>query len=600
VVSSSGTGAKWRAPRNGLPRFKPSATLMYLENLFNISQRPLATARDREEERTVPGWRMSKKKSAVPERHYRPGASARVFLQERWALLALLAIMLLGAALRLYGLSVQSLWADELASWDFSERDTLSKVIQGARSDLHPPLYFLILHFTQWIFGDSEWALRLPSAFAGWLCIPAIYALGRRLYSEREGLIAALLLAVLWAPIYYSQEASSYSMLVLLSILTSYFWWDVMLRLRYRQELPTRDVAWYVVCAVLCAYLHYFGLLLVALQGVALAALAYRTLRKAMLLYVPVALAYVPWLPGMIYQFQYSKQRGAWIGDPTLSALPDYFQFLFGRSGLLSLAAWTLLSFLFIRGWDDLRPRRKGSGIPPGLLLAAWVLGPFVVAYAASQSSVQLLTEQNLLISLPAVYLLLARSITRAFSGRAAAIFQGTAAVGLAAACLAYLLFSMDYYTNPTKEQVREAASYVVNHEGPDTLVVRCDVDDRLDYYLEETGGRKDVEACKAKDFPKIEDRVKEGDYHEVFHLISHTDPDPQMISLLQRNFQPVHYERFRGASVVVYEVRKSAPAGLPDSQQTPANLPKPPSNLPKPPPNPLKPQSPADPPEAE
>jgi len=83
---------------------------------------------------------------------------------------------------------------------------------------------------------------------------------------------------------------------------------------------------------------------------------------------------------------------------------------------------------------------------------------------------------------------------------------------------------------------------------------------------------------------------VKEGDYHEVFHLISHTDPDPQMVSLLQRYFQPVHYERFSGAAVVVYEVRKHAPAGLPDSRQTPANLP-------KPPPNPLKPQSPADPP---
>jgi mannosyltransferase len=527
---------------------------------------------------------MSKKK---PERVQRrvtwPGALT--LLRKRWTLLALLAIMLLGGVLRFYGLSVQSLWGDELASWDFSKRDTLSQVIRGVRSDIHPPGYFLILHFTQWIFGDSEWALRLPSAFAGWLCIPAIYALGRRLYSEREGLIAALLLAVLWTPIYYSQEARAYSMLILLSILTSYFWWDVMLNLRYRRALPMREAVWYVVCAVLCAYLHYFGLFLVALQGVALTALAYRTLRKAMLLYVPVALAYLPWLPSMIYQFQHSKQRGAWIGGPTLSALPDYFQFLFGRSGLLSLAAWTLISFLLIRGWDDLRPRRKGSGIPPGLLLAAWTMGPFVVAYAVSRSSVQLLTEKNLLISLPAVYLLLARSITRAFSGRAAAIFQGAAALGLAATCLAYLLFSMDYYTTPTKEQVREAASYVVDHEDSDTLVVRCDVDDRLDYYLQtkKTGERNDVEACEAKDFPKIEDRVKEGDYHEVFHFISQSEPDQQMISMLQRNFQPVHYERFRGAAVVVYEVRKSAPAGLPKSQQSTTNPPKPPANLPKP-----------------
>ena len=32
--------------------------------------------------------------------------------------------------------------------------------------------------------------MRLPSAFAGWLCIPAIYLLGKRLYSEREGIFS--------------------------------------------------------------------------------------------------------------------------------------------------------------------------------------------------------------------------------------------------------------------------------------------------------------------------------------------------------------------------------------------------------------------------
>jgi len=539
----------------------------------------------------VSGSRTSEKK---PVRAYRRGKPSGVgtvrelveavrerpllYSSENRALLALLAIMLLGAVLRFYGLGFQSLWGEELASWDFSTRETISQVIGGVRSDIDPPLYFLILRFAQWIFGDSEWALRLPSALAGCLCIPAIYLLGKRLYSEREGLIAALFLAVLWAPIYYSQEARSYSMLILLSILTTYFWWNVMLGLRYRRELPAREAALYVIGAVLCAYLHYFGLLLVVLQGAALAALAYGTLRSVVLLYVPVALAYLPWLPSMAHQ----ARSGTQSGEPTLQVLPDYFQFLYGRSGLLSLAAWTLLCFLLIRGWDDLRPRRKGRGIPPGLLLAAWALGPFIVAYVASQS---MLTDENLLVSLPAIYLLLARSVTRTFSGRAAAVFQGTMAVGLAGVGLAYLLFSMDYYTTPAKEQVREAALYVVGHEGKDTLVVRCDTGDRLDFYLKtsETGERNDVEACEARDFPKIEKRVKEGDYQEVFHFISGTDPDPQMISMFQRNFQPVDYERFDGASVVVYKVRPSVPEGLPQTKP-PANLPqpKPPASLPK------------------
>jgi mannosyltransferase len=501
-------------------------------------------------------------------------------LQSR-AFLVLLAIMLLGAGLRIYGLGFQSLWSGELASWDISTRETMSQVIGGVQSDDHPPLYYLILRFAQWIFGDSEWALRLPSAVAGWLCIPAIYLLGKRLYSEREGIFAALFLAVFWAPIYYSQEARVYSMLILLSILTTYFWWGVMLDLRYRREPPTRDAALYVVCALLCAYVHYFGLIPVVLQGAALVALAHGTLRKAILLYVPIAIAYLPWLPGMVHQSPYGDQNGTWIGEATLQVPPDYFQFLFGRSGLLSFAAWTLLAFLLVRGWDDLRRRRKRGLVPPGLLLVAWALGPFVVASVTSQS---MLTNENLLVSLPAVYLLLARSLTRTFSGRAAVVFQGTVAVGLGAVGLAYLLFSMDYYTTPTKEQFREAALYAVGHQDENTLIVRCDTADRLDYYLRTTdrGERGDVQACKPSDFPKVENRVKEGDYKEVFHFVSHEDADQQMVSEFQRTFQPVHYERFDGAAVVVYKVRPSAPAGFPQPEPPDVPRPEPPGNLPK------------------
>jgi 4-amino-4-deoxy-L-arabinose transferase-like glycosyltransferase len=536
----------------------------------------------------------TKTSEEVPVRVYRRGTPSDETVRERplrepplrtlsesRALLVLLAIMFLGAVLRFYGLGFQSLWSDELASWDISTRETISQVVGGVRSDDHPPLYFLILRFSQWIFGDSEWALRLPSALAGWLCIPAIYLLGKRLYSEREGLIAALFLAVFWAPIYYSQEARVYSTLILLSIFTTYFWWGIMLDLRYRRELPTREAALYVVCAILCAYVHYFGLILVILQGAALAALASGTLRKALLLYVPVAVAYLPWLPELVQQLGYGTQGGTPAGEAALQIPPDYFQFLFGRSGLLSFAAWTLLAFLLIRGWDDLRRRRKEPGVPPGLLLAVWALGPLVVGYVALQS---MLTNEDLLVALPAVYLLLARSVTRAFSGRAAAVFQGIVAVGLAAVGLAYLLFSMDYYTTPTKEQVREAALYVVGHEDENTLVVRCDTGDRLDYYLKTraTGERDDVQACQAGDFQKIESRVKEGDYKEVFHLISHTDPDQQMISKFQGSFQPVQYERFDGAAVVVYKVSPSAPAGFPPPKPPDVAQPEPPNSLPR------------------
>jgi 4-amino-4-deoxy-L-arabinose transferase-like glycosyltransferase len=142
------------------------------------------------------GWRMNEREYPVPKRDY---SRAPLFPlpREGWALLDLPAIMLLGAVLRFYGLGFQSLWGGELASWNLGEGDTILRVFQDGTQ---PPLYFLILHFSQWIFGDLEWALRAPSAVAGWLCIPATYLLGKKLNSVREGIMAALFLAVLWPP----------------------------------------------------------------------------------------------------------------------------------------------------------------------------------------------------------------------------------------------------------------------------------------------------------------------------------------------------------------------------------------------------------------
>jgi hypothetical protein len=128
---------------------------MYPENLFNIPKRPPPAALRGGVVRTVQGPKTSaKKQDRDLQRGKPPGILS--LLGERWALLTLLAIMLLGAALRFYGLGFQSLWSDELASWDFSNRETISQVIGGVRSDDHPPLYFLILRFAQVILGDSE------------------------------------------------------------------------------------------------------------------------------------------------------------------------------------------------------------------------------------------------------------------------------------------------------------------------------------------------------------------------------------------------------------------------------------------------------------
>src|SRR5215217_7474005 len=100
--------------RDGPPPPGACKILMHHRNMFNIQAGLLL------------GGRLSKKGSRLLKRVYSRGTTLPL-LYERWDLLALLAIVLLGAALRFYGLGFQSLWADELASWDFSEHDTVGR-----------------------------------------------------------------------------------------------------------------------------------------------------------------------------------------------------------------------------------------------------------------------------------------------------------------------------------------------------------------------------------------------------------------------------------------------------------------------------------------
>lgn len=83
----------------------------------------------------------------------------------------------------------------------------------------HPPLFFWTLHVSQRIFGETPFAARLPSALFGVLAVFAVYLIGKELFGEREGLFAALLLAVTTNHLYISRIGLQESMLIALGLM---------------------------------------------------------------------------------------------------------------------------------------------------------------------------------------------------------------------------------------------------------------------------------------------------------------------------------------------------------------------------------------------
>ena len=156
-----------------------------------------------------------------------------------------------------------SLWADELFSTveTNSSMSLLSVVKEASLSDSWPPLYYILLHYIQLLFGDSEFVLRLPSIILNLISIVFVYLLTNQIYSKKEALLSCILFSFSPFILSYSIEVRGYSLFLCLAILSFYLIIKII-----NNNLNTKYIYTYFSIALLCTLTHYFGLMLVILQ----------------------------------------------------------------------------------------------------------------------------------------------------------------------------------------------------------------------------------------------------------------------------------------------------------------------------------------------
>lgn len=482
---------------------------------------------------------------------------------DRNVLILLMLILVLGSLLRFYGLENQSFWNDELAGWKGSNYDSLSKVINEGIFPDHPPGYHIFLYFVQKYVGDSESILRLPSAISGILSVFVVFLLGLRLYSYQEGLIASALTSFLWFPVYYSQEARAYSMLLLTTAIATYFWILILKGLNEKASVSYYIICGYIVAATISSYLHYYGLYLAALQALG-AMLFFVRRRRAMayilLTYLFVALACLPLTPRMWHAFNMGP---TWIEPPKSTFFATYIRFLFNKSRKLVFIPLILYSFLFLRTvydvWKSKELKKlRTTFLSSGSLLVLWLFVPYVGMHIKSVVSAPCLLKRHLIISLPAAYLLTARSITQLpFRPKSKAIVTFLI-VGL---FLYQLLFRMDYYSKPHKEQFREAVGFIVEHhdEHENSLIIgHAWHADYFNYYFERKGSdlRVNVMGGLTNDIPKVAELIARQGPKYVWFISAHRVPDEQFMQFLSGKLQLVCEKDFLDANVWLFQNR--------------------------------------------
>ncbi len=169
-----------------------------------------------------------------------------------------------GFALRVNRLAAQSLWNDEGTSVALG-RLSLSAIAEGAAHDIHPPVYYLLLHYWMDLGGDSEFAVRFLSVLAGVLLIAVTFRVAREFFDEEVAVIAASLSALSAFQLYYSQETRMYILVSLWSALSVW----AMVRMLLRASKNTIPWVAYVLTTGAALYTHYFAFTLILFENMA-------------------------------------------------------------------------------------------------------------------------------------------------------------------------------------------------------------------------------------------------------------------------------------------------------------------------------------------
>jgi uncharacterized membrane protein len=114
--------------------------------------------------------------------------------------------------------STEEVWSIRTAS------ASVSLELAALKADVHPPLYFLILHPWLHLVGTEERAVRILSGLFYLLSVLALFGLGRQLYGVKTGLLCAVIYLVSPLAILGAQFARMYSLLSLLAILSTWLY----------------------------------------------------------------------------------------------------------------------------------------------------------------------------------------------------------------------------------------------------------------------------------------------------------------------------------------------------------------------------------------
>jgi mannosyltransferase len=407
--------------------------------------------------------------------------------------LTLLLLLAASAAVRFLFLARKPFWFDECFSVEVARLDWRNFLHLLWWREANMSLYYLLLRI--WLVfethsGQSEFFIRGLSVLIAAATVPAIYWLARMLYDRRVALIAAALFTFNAYSVRYAQEARSYALLLLLATLSSGFliaWVRESVRESARDP-RRRNRRGYVLVSVLAVYAHFYALLLVAAQWLALRGLQSGArdpeqlaqfsaplptqMRRA---WITIGLAVSPLL---IFVAKTGAGPIRWIPRPSLRDVLEFYEHMAGSStwALLIVCAAACTAALVPVG-KQLWKRAQSWEAWRSHFLLVWLFFPVVFTVLLSFARPVFLARY-MIFCLPALLILVAAGLARLRSSwllaaaLAGILFLGSQGI--------FFVYTHDF--DNERDACVAAAAFILDHAQPGDAVIFHIAETRIPY----------------------------------------------------------------------------------------------------------------------
>ena len=239
-------------------------------------------------------------------------------MNERKIKIVHIIMIVLGTVFLASGAFHSGVWFDESYTVGLMNQNIID-LCKAATYDVHPLGYYIILRLFAYIFGNSIISLRLFSVLGAALIAMLGYTHVRRDFGAKTGVWFTFFVITMPSTFKYALQIRMYTwapLFVTLAVIYAYRMInkDAKNTKNTNNTKNTKNTVLFIIFSVMSAYMHYYGLVAVAIINIMILIYYIKNNIKLKKWFIVGAIQMLGYLPGLyVFYIQFKQSNGSWI-----------------------------------------------------------------------------------------------------------------------------------------------------------------------------------------------------------------------------------------------------------------------------------------------